>query len=70
MPEDQSEQTGGDYGYDLAHEVTHGGRRKPSPASPEHGAPPSKHPPVTGVTEPPTEPEGDYGYDLAHEPPS
>jgi hypothetical protein len=55
--------TGGDYGYDLAHEVPPAVAREQQPDAPAH--PPTYQVTTTDDT------DGDYGYDLAHEvPPS
>jgi hypothetical protein len=53
---DDTQPADGDYGYDLAHEVT---------SPPAH---PAEHKPEPPHFEPhPDDSDGDYGYDLAHD---
>jgi hypothetical protein len=51
--------TSGDYGYDLAHEQTGGGRLRDNPARPARPGP--EDAPGT------VDLKGDYGYDSAHD---
>jgi len=52
----QSDETSGDYGYDLVHEEAGRQASKPGPE-------PSGGPPADGIDDV----QGDYGYDEAHD---